>query len=40
MRRKSNDPKDPVTLFVGNCKLIVINNHKQIDYAIRTVQLT
>lgn len=40
MRRQSNDPKHEVTLFVGNCKLIILNQRKQIDYAFRTVQLT
>ena len=40
MYRTSKDPKDEVTLFIGCCRLIVINNKKQIDFAIRTVQLT
>lgn len=40
MRRNHDDPSKEVTLFVGNCHIIIVNNNRQIDYAFRTIRLT
>ena len=40
MRRNSKDPKEEITLFIGGCRLIVLNSNRQIDFATRTILLT
>ena len=40
MRRSSNNLSEEVSLYVGSCRIIILNSHRQIDYALRTVVLT
>ena len=40
MKRNSNDPEEEITLFIGTCRLIILNSKRQIDYALRTIRLT